>query len=67
MKSFLRIKMIKTENESDAATLSQMQEKKTTNVPIFMNHISFISFTYTIKTAKKKKKKLLKCHVVDHC
>lgn len=27
MKSFLRIKMIKTENESDGAALSQMQEK----------------------------------------
>lgn len=54
MKSFLRIKMIKTENESDAAALSQMQEKNTTKVLILKNNNSFISFTYKIKTENNK-------------
>lgn len=45
--------MIKTENESDAAALSQMQ-KNTTKVLILMNNNSFITFTYKIKTENTK-------------
>lgn len=44
--------MIKTENESDAAALSQMQEKNTNKV--LRNNNSFISFTYKIKTENTK-------------
>lgn len=61
MKSFLRIKMIKTENESDAAALSQMQEKNTNKVLILMNNNSF----YSHIRLKLKTPKVLKYHVVD--
>lgn len=46
--------MIKTENESDAAAPSQMQEENTTKVLTLMNNNSFMSFTSKIQTENTK-------------